>query len=496
MKTYRYRGHSRSDPAKYRPAGELDAWKARDPIDHPRRQARRRGRALGRGAGRRSAPQTQAEIDAAAERAADGPLPDARGDPPAMSTLTEAATAASATGHGGAHLSRGHQRRARGRDGGRPSVVLMGEDVAADGGVFKTNIGLAGASSAGAGPHDAHLRERLHRRGPGHGHHRACARWSRSCSPTSCPRPATRSSTSCPSTATCRVGSSRVPGHGARRSAGPAAGFGTQHSATGESWFMAQPGMRVVTASSPGLGVRAAAGGDPQRRPGAVLRAQGAVRPQGPRRAGRDRRDRQGAPCVREGTDVTIVATLHDGRARPRRRGAARGRGHRAPRSSTCAGSDRSTCRPSAPRSRKTGRLVIAEEQWHEGGWGATIISELAPGGVAWKAPPDGGQPARTTCSSPTAHRSRTRSCRRPIAIARRRPGDARPMTVGASTLRSRRGPPPRSRSSARPRSRALAAHRAHRDHRAARAAGAPLRRAAPTRMVNRTHHHHAPVHR
>jgi pyruvate dehydrogenase E1 component alpha subunit len=33
MKTYRYRGHSRSDPAKYRPAGELEAWRARDPIE-------------------------------------------------------------------------------------------------------------------------------------------------------------------------------------------------------------------------------------------------------------------------------------------------------------------------------------------------------------------------------------------------------------------------------------------------------------------------------
>jgi TPP-dependent pyruvate/acetoin dehydrogenase alpha subunit len=32
MKTYRYRGHSRSDPAKYRPDGELEAWKARDPL--------------------------------------------------------------------------------------------------------------------------------------------------------------------------------------------------------------------------------------------------------------------------------------------------------------------------------------------------------------------------------------------------------------------------------------------------------------------------------
>ena len=32
MKTYRYRGHSRSAPAKYRPDGELDAWKERDPL--------------------------------------------------------------------------------------------------------------------------------------------------------------------------------------------------------------------------------------------------------------------------------------------------------------------------------------------------------------------------------------------------------------------------------------------------------------------------------
>jgi pyruvate dehydrogenase E1 component alpha subunit len=33
MKTYRYAGHSRGDPAKYRPAGELETWKARDPIE-------------------------------------------------------------------------------------------------------------------------------------------------------------------------------------------------------------------------------------------------------------------------------------------------------------------------------------------------------------------------------------------------------------------------------------------------------------------------------
>jgi TPP-dependent pyruvate/acetoin dehydrogenase alpha subunit len=30
--TYRYSGHSRADPAKYRPEGELEKWKQRDPI--------------------------------------------------------------------------------------------------------------------------------------------------------------------------------------------------------------------------------------------------------------------------------------------------------------------------------------------------------------------------------------------------------------------------------------------------------------------------------
>jgi pyruvate dehydrogenase E1 component alpha subunit len=31
-KTYRYSGHSRTDPARYRPPGELDRWRQRDPI--------------------------------------------------------------------------------------------------------------------------------------------------------------------------------------------------------------------------------------------------------------------------------------------------------------------------------------------------------------------------------------------------------------------------------------------------------------------------------
>jgi len=31
-RTYRFVGHSRSDPGKYRPDGELDRWRERDPL--------------------------------------------------------------------------------------------------------------------------------------------------------------------------------------------------------------------------------------------------------------------------------------------------------------------------------------------------------------------------------------------------------------------------------------------------------------------------------
>ena len=72
------------------------------------------------------------------------------------------------------------------------------------------------------------------------------------------------------------------------------------------------------------------------------------------------------------------------------------------PRSSTCAGCARWTSRPSAPRSGKTGRLVIAEEQWHEGGWGATLISELAMAGMAVEGAARERVACPTTCSSPT----------------------------------------------------------------------------------------------
>ena len=55
--TYRHFGHSRTDPASYRPAGELEEWLQRDPLE----VARARLAALA---------VSEAEIDAAAQRAA------------------------------------------------------------------------------------------------------------------------------------------------------------------------------------------------------------------------------------------------------------------------------------------------------------------------------------------------------------------------------------------------------------------------------------------
>lgn len=74
MKTYRYRGHSRADPAKYRPEGELEAWKERDPIDILGKRLAAEG-VLAEAEQERVTSETQVAIDAAADRAAAAPTP-------------------------------------------------------------------------------------------------------------------------------------------------------------------------------------------------------------------------------------------------------------------------------------------------------------------------------------------------------------------------------------------------------------------------------------
>jgi len=162
--------------------------------------------------------------------------------------------------------------------------------------------------------------------------------------------------------------------------------FGTQHSATGESWFMAQKGLRVAAAATPAAAYE-------------LLRA--AIRSNDPvilhehkvlyGRKGEVERGRVAeigrASVERAGGDVTIVASL-----------LMLGRALEAAQVLASEGIeadvidlrwirplDMETIGGSVAR---TGRLVVAEEQWHEAGWGATIISRLAQSGASLAAPP------------------------------------------------------------------------------------------------------------
>jgi pyruvate dehydrogenase E1 component alpha subunit len=74
-KTYRQRGHSRSDPAKYRPEDEVKGWLARDPIDITRRQLLTE-QIASEDELNRMIEQVAAEIAEALDRASEAPVPD------------------------------------------------------------------------------------------------------------------------------------------------------------------------------------------------------------------------------------------------------------------------------------------------------------------------------------------------------------------------------------------------------------------------------------
>src|SRR5213596_1235550 len=76
--TYRFVGHSRSDPGAYRPEGELDEWKARDPLVLLRRQLEEEGGATS--ALDRLEHEVSDELEQMRERGLAAPFPDA---PPA-----------------------------------------------------------------------------------------------------------------------------------------------------------------------------------------------------------------------------------------------------------------------------------------------------------------------------------------------------------------------------------------------------------------------------
>jgi TPP-dependent pyruvate/acetoin dehydrogenase alpha subunit len=71
--TYRHGGHSRADPAKYRPAAEVEAWLARDPV--PAYRARLRSVGIAEEALAAIETESASEVDAATAAAKAGPMP-------------------------------------------------------------------------------------------------------------------------------------------------------------------------------------------------------------------------------------------------------------------------------------------------------------------------------------------------------------------------------------------------------------------------------------
>jgi pyruvate dehydrogenase E1 component alpha subunit len=78
-KTYRHRGHSRTDPAKYRDPAELEAWLARDPITLYREKLKH-SKALSDGLADDIVADWRRQILAAAKGAAGASFPDANQD--------------------------------------------------------------------------------------------------------------------------------------------------------------------------------------------------------------------------------------------------------------------------------------------------------------------------------------------------------------------------------------------------------------------------------
>jgi TPP-dependent pyruvate/acetoin dehydrogenase alpha subunit len=77
--TYRHSGHSRADPAKYRPEGELEKWKERDPIKIYRARLTQFG--IGEDVIAKIETEVKARVDAATETCKAAP-------PPALDILT------------------------------------------------------------------------------------------------------------------------------------------------------------------------------------------------------------------------------------------------------------------------------------------------------------------------------------------------------------------------------------------------------------------------
>lgn len=266
-----------------------------------------------------------------------------------------------------------------------PRVMMMGEDVASAGGVFKTNEGLpeefpgrvvntpicentfigmaAGMAMTGMRP--------------------VCEVMFSDFLPTAAdalveelPRMRFMSGGQCTVPVTIRS----MGGGGGR--------FGTQHSATGESWFIGIPGLKVGTAGTPAAAYAMLRAGIRDEDPVLLIEHKSLFMRKGRVPRGEEAIAEVGKAVVeREGADLTIASTLlmTDRSLQAAEQLAAEGIEAEVIDLRWLRPLDFDTVRASVA---KTGRLLVAEEQVHAAGWGATLISRLATEGVELAAPP------------------------------------------------------------------------------------------------------------
>jgi pyruvate dehydrogenase E1 component beta subunit len=149
---------------------------------------------------------------------------------------------------------------------------------------------------------------------------------------------------------------------------------------------MGQPGLRVAAVSSPGAAYAILGAAIRDNNPVLVHEHKGLYSRKGMVQPGEIATVGMAA-VLREGRDVTIVATLLmvERALQAAETLAAEGIDAEVIDLRWIRPLDLPTIRSSVSR---TGRLVVAEEQVHAGGWGATIISELVMGGQAFRTPP------------------------------------------------------------------------------------------------------------
>jgi acetoin:2,6-dichlorophenolindophenol oxidoreductase subunit beta len=161
--------------------------------------------------------------------------------------------------------------------------------------------------------------------------------------------------------------------------------FGTQHSATGESWYIGLPGLKVATAGTPGSAYTVLRAAIRSNDPVLFFEHKGLYGRKGLVQRGADAGGAsEKAAVLRSGSNVTIVGTLLmvDRALSAAERLAEEGIDAEVVEMRWLRPFDVDSIAESVER---TGRLVVLEEQVHVGGWGASLISELTQRGTAWE---------------------------------------------------------------------------------------------------------------